>query len=93
MKRTALFYFTNSVDPDPTSRVAASDLGLHLLPMSHLWVTRHKRVNECVFEQVLQPLCPLTMPRECCVLSSRPFQDIFISISALDYLFKDTIFP
>ena len=28
---------TNSVDPDQTPRSAASDLGLHFLPMSHLW--------------------------------------------------------
>ena len=30
-----------SVDP----RSAASDLGLHYLPMSHLWYARHKWVN------------------------------------------------
>ena len=27
----------NSVDPDQTPRSAASDLGLHCLPMFHLW--------------------------------------------------------
>ena len=31
----------NSVDPDQTPRSLASDLGLHCLPMSHLWDTRH----------------------------------------------------
>ena len=37
---------TNSVDPDQTPRSAASDLGLHCLPMSYLWAASHKRVNE-----------------------------------------------
>ena len=32
----------NSVDPYQTPRSAASDLGLHCLPMSNLWDTRHK---------------------------------------------------
>ena len=32
----------NSVDPDQTPHSAASDLGLHCLPMSLLWDTRHK---------------------------------------------------
>ena len=32
----------NSVDPDQTLR---SDLGLHCLPMSHLWDARPKLVN------------------------------------------------
>ena len=27
----------NSVDPYQTPRITASDLGLHFLPMSHLW--------------------------------------------------------
>ena len=31
----------NSVDPDQTPRSAASDLGLHCLPVSHLWDVRH----------------------------------------------------
>ena len=35
----------NSVDPDQTPQNAASDLGLHCLPMSLLWDTRHKRVK------------------------------------------------
>ena len=35
----------NSVYPDQTPRSAASDLGLHCLPMSLLWDTRHKWVN------------------------------------------------
>ena len=35
----------NSVDPDQTPRSAASDLGQHCLPMSHLWDARHKWVN------------------------------------------------
>ena len=34
----------NSVDTDQTPRSAASDLGLHCLPMSHLWDARHKWV-------------------------------------------------
>ena len=35
----------NSVDPDQTPRSAASDQGLHCLPMYLLWDARHKRVN------------------------------------------------
>ena len=35
----------NSVDPDQTPRSAASDLGLHCLPMSRLWDARLKWVN------------------------------------------------
>ena len=35
----------NSVDPDQTPRSVASDLGLHYLPMSHLWDARHKWVK------------------------------------------------
>ena len=34
----------NSVAPDQTPRSVASDLGLHCLPMSILWVARHKWV-------------------------------------------------
>ena len=34
----------NSVDPDQMPRYAASDLGLNCLPMSLLWVARHKSV-------------------------------------------------
>ena len=35
----------NSVDPDQTPRSAASDLGLHCLPVSDLWHARHKLVK------------------------------------------------
>ena len=34
----------NSVEPDLTPCSAASDLGLHYLPMSLLWDTRHKSI-------------------------------------------------
>ena len=37
--------YANSVDPDQTQQNAMSDLGLHFLPMSHLWDARHKWVN------------------------------------------------
>ena len=40
------FCKANSVGPDQTPRSAASDLGLHCLPMSLLWDGRHKRVND-----------------------------------------------
>ena len=33
------------VDPAQAPLSAASDLGLHYLPMSHFWDTRHKWVN------------------------------------------------
>ena len=35
-------FSANGVDPDQTPRSAASDLGLHCLPMSLLWDARHK---------------------------------------------------
>ena len=35
----------NSVDPDQMPHSAASDLGIHCLPMSLLWGTRHQWVN------------------------------------------------
>ena len=35
----------NSADPDQMSHSAASDLGLHCLPMSLLWDARHKGLN------------------------------------------------
>ena len=38
----------NSVDPDQP-RSAASGLGLHCLPMSHLWDAKHKWVKPDVF--------------------------------------------
>ena len=37
-----------TVDPDQMPCSVASDLGLHCLPMSHLWDTRHKWVNKQV---------------------------------------------
>ena len=36
----------NGVGPDQMPRSAASDLGLHCLPMPHLWDARHKRIEE-----------------------------------------------
>ena len=33
-----IYFNANSVDPDQTPRSTASDLGLHCLPMSLLWV-------------------------------------------------------
>ena len=42
----------NSADPDQTPRSVASDLGLHCLPVSHLWDARLKRVkNRPLFER------------------------------------------
>ena len=38
----------NSVDPDQTPRSVASDLGLHCLPVSHLWNARHKWVKSVI---------------------------------------------
>ena len=35
----------NSVDPDDTPFSAASDLGLHCLPIPLLWDTRHEWVS------------------------------------------------
>ena len=37
--------FANSEDPDQTPRFAASDLGLHGLPMSQKWDARLIRVK------------------------------------------------
>ena len=38
----------NNVDPDQTPRTMASDLGLHVLPMSHLRDARNEWVNQCI---------------------------------------------
>ena len=38
----------NSVDPVQTPQFAASDLGLHGLPMSLLWDARHEWVKLCL---------------------------------------------
>ena len=37
----------NYADPDQTPRSAASDLGLHCLPMSLLWDGKLKWVKDC----------------------------------------------
>ena len=44
----------NSADPDQMPHSAASDLGLHCLPMSHLWDARHKWVNLSTTAIILQ---------------------------------------
>ena len=41
--------FANSGDPDQTPRSAASDLGLHCLPVTRLGVTSCQRVKKCFF--------------------------------------------
>ena len=48
--------FANSGDPDQTPRSAASDLGLHCLPITLLWVSRLQWVNISLF-QYLSPQC------------------------------------
>ena len=41
--------FANSGDPDQTPRSAASDLGLHCLPVTRLWVSSLRWVDKaCV---------------------------------------------
>ena len=40
--------YANSVGPDQMPRSAASDLGLHCLPMSLLWDARHNWVDSGV---------------------------------------------
>ena len=42
--------FANSGDPDQTPRSAASDLGLHYLPITPLRVSRLQRVKTSVTE-------------------------------------------
>ena len=56
MDLLSLLYFTeapvfnaNSIEADQRSRSAASDLGLHCLPMSLLWDTRNKWVKNIQF--------------------------------------------
>ena len=39
--------FANSEDPDQMSHSAASDLGLHCLPITHLGVSRLQWVKYC----------------------------------------------
>ena len=47
----------NSVDPDQTPRSAASDVGLHYLPMSLLWEARLKWVNHVQMFFRMQAKC------------------------------------
>ena len=45
--------FANSGDPDQTPHSAASDLGLHCLPSTLLWVSRLQWVNHyCSRQQI-----------------------------------------
>ena len=43
----------NSVDPDQILHSVASDLGLHCLPMSHLWDARHKWGKSRMIHRIL----------------------------------------
>ena len=52
--RNFLYLNANSVDPDQTPRSAASDLGLHCLPMSLLWDARLKWVKKKTEKQSLE---------------------------------------
>ena len=56
----------NSVDPDQTPRSAASDLGLHCLPMSILWDARrnYKWVKLVAHAILWEILCPAQMENE-----------------------------
>ena len=45
--------FANSGDPDQTPRSAASDLGLHCLPITLLRVSRLQWVNNKMFRSFL----------------------------------------
>ena len=42
--------FANSGDPDQTPYFAGSDLGLHCLPITLLWVSRLQWVNICIVD-------------------------------------------
>ena len=42
-------FHANMLDPDQTPRSAASDLGLHCLPMSFLRDTKHKWIKGSIF--------------------------------------------
>ena len=41
LEKNTHLYYANSVNPDQTPRLAASDLGLHCLPMFLKWDTKH----------------------------------------------------
>ena len=45
MYRHVFLLNVNSVDPDQTKPSVVSDLGLHCLPITHLGVSRLKRVK------------------------------------------------
>ena len=47
-KRKMVKLSVNSEDPDQTPHSAASDLGLHCLPITLLGVSRLQWVNKCV---------------------------------------------
>ena len=58
--------FANSGDPDQTARPAASDLGLHCLPVTLLGVSRLQWVNDlfsgsfciCLYSSIENLVCP-----------------------------------
>ena len=51
----------NSVDPDQMPHSATSDLGLHCLPISHLWDTRHKWVDPLLLNSNMSN-CNISFP-------------------------------
>ena len=66
--------YSNCVDSDKMPHLAASDLGLHCLPMSPLWSTRYQWVNTCILNS-------LTRKKQTTKFSSANFQKKIISPS------------
>ena len=56
--------FANSGDPDQTPHSAASDLGLHYLPITILLVSRLQWANRIPFEHDLTYLCLASPKRD-----------------------------
>ena len=61
------FLYANSVDPDQMPHSAASDMGLHYLPVSKKWDARHKSVKH---QRDLTPT-NLCSPRHRCIQCQR----------------------
>ena len=47
--REIYVFNTNRADPDQTPRFAASDLGIHCLPLSFLWDARYNWVKDKMY--------------------------------------------
>ena len=71
--------FANSGDPDQTPRSAASDLGLHCLPITRLGVSRLQWVNLISARLVCAE--PQRRPKSVCICQEK--NDLFLNLRSI----------